>query len=500
MKTRSSVFGKWAPALLTLVLLVPVLAGCFKQDKPASEEKRVLRIAYMYGSTYQNDYMRTQYTDLFQFVNKNIEIELVPAVDWEAWRYQRRNPNEPYQEPNALEEMIKLINGPNPPDVVMVSFEELQQLIQQNMLQPLQPFIERDKFNVDDMVPTVINGLKEAGNGTLYALAPTFSSNALIYNKKIFNERGVEYPQDNMTWDQIFDLARRVTYGEGNDRVYGFSFNRYYWEDLFWSMDTYVSPLGLRIMDDNAEKMLVNSDAWEEVWSELIALKQEKILPEPPQYDDSIGIRPIYNPFEGDAFLSGKLAMTLTQYSQLQEIIQANNNAFNMDNFEPIEWDVVTVPTHPEAPGKGGSIWLDPIFGISANAQNTEDAWKFIQFINGREWAQLKSRSVNMMVAYQDLIRPMEGLDFNIAAFYSLTPVVGTMSTVNPSLDPNIRQHLWQINNIGQMKMLEVIEGNKSVRQALQEWETEGDAMLKQIRENPETPPMMEIFRGRVAQ
>jgi len=495
MKSGSTVARRWVPALVALLMLVPLLAGCFKQDKPANEERRTLRIAYMYGSVYQNDYMRNMYTDTFQFLNENIDIELVPAVDWDALRYQR-NPNEPWREPNPVEEMIKMINGPNPPDVVMVSYEELRELILQNVLQPLDSFIERDKFNLDDLVPSVVSGLREVGNGTLYALSPTFSSTALIYNMRIFDERGVEYPRDNMTWDEIFDLARRVTYGEGNDRVYGFSFNRYVWEDLFWSMDSYVAPLGLKVMDDNAEKMLVNTDAWEQVWTRMISLKTEKILAEPPQYNyDGPVITPIYNPFEGDAFLSGKAAMALIQYRELPDIIAANNS-LRANGQDPIEWDVVTVPIHPESPGKGGTIYMDPILAISANAQNTEDAWKFVRFINSRDWAKVKSQSVNMLVSHKEFIRPMEGLDYNIAAFYTLTPVMSVMNAWNNApIDPDIRQHLWQINSIGQMKMYEAIEGHKTVRQALQEWETEGDAWLKQIRENPDNP-VMELFRS----
>ena len=69
-----------------------------------------------------------------------------------------------------------------------------------------------------------MDGMKNAGGGKLYALAPTFSSSALIYNKKMFQDAGVDFPKDGMTWDETFDLSKRLAKGEGESRINGFSF------------------------------------------------------------------------------------------------------------------------------------------------------------------------------------------------------------------------------------------------------------------------------------
>jgi len=344
MKTNSSRAIRMLAVCLTLLLLIPMLAACMSGNKADNQEERTLRIAYMYGDSNYDDYMRTQYTDIFQFTHKNITIELVPAVDWSKRRYEQRDEGVPFKEPNPLEEMKKLMESDNPPDLVFLGYDELAQLTSENMLSPLEPYIQKDDINLDDFVPSVINGLKAVGDGKLYALAPTFSSSALLFNKKPFTDAGVDFPTDNMTWEQIWNLARQVSKGEGEERVYGFSFDRSYWSDLFWAMDTYIAPLELRVYDDNAEKMLVDDDQWEKAWKELAALKNEKLMPEPIDWSKHQDRKP--SPLDGDAFLSGKLAMTVTNYNQLSELISANNNAANIEGFEPIEWDVVTLPTH----------------------------------------------------------------------------------------------------------------------------------------------------------
>src|SRR5690606_8457138 len=41
----------------------------------------------------------------------------------------------------------------------------------------------------------------------------------------------------------------------------------------------------------------------------------------------------------------------------------------------------------------------------------------------------------------------------------------------------------WQVQSIGQMKFVEAINEEKSIELALQEWETEGQAMIQQLLE-----------------
>ena len=49
------------------------------------------------------------------------------------------------------------------------------------------------KIDVNEFVPPIIDGIREQGNGFLYALTPTFTPSALYYNKKLFNECGCRF-------------------------------------------------------------------------------------------------------------------------------------------------------------------------------------------------------------------------------------------------------------------------------------------------------------------
>ncbi len=207
--------NKWikrtAALSVSVGMMTPVLAACTSPNTSDNTE-RTLRIATTMGYSANDEYFRQRFTELYEFANPNVKIEIISAMD-DRYMYGRPDPNEKPQDP--LEKLKELMQGDNPPDIVMTQYEQLPDLISNNLLTQLDPLITKDKFDISDIVPAVIEGIKKVGEGKIYALAPTFNSSAVIYNKRLFDEAGVQYPTDKMTWEQTFDLARRLAKGEG---------------------------------------------------------------------------------------------------------------------------------------------------------------------------------------------------------------------------------------------------------------------------------------------
>ncbi|NOV03372.1 ABC transporter substrate-binding protein [Paenibacillus planticolens] len=472
---------------LTLAMVVPLAAACTKGEKSDDKQERVLKIATSMGFG-DDEYFRQQFTEVFEFANPNIKIEMIPTMD-DRYRYGGMKPGE--KMPDPMEKLKEVMQGDNPPDVVMVGFEQLPDIIESNMLSQLDPLITKDKFDTTGIVPAVIDGIKNAGSGKLYALAPTFSSSALIYNKKMFQDAGVDFPKDGMTWDEVFDLSKRLTKGEGDSRINGFSFSTQAQGDLFYGMQMYTAPLQLKMFDDAGEKMTVDTDQWEKVWTKMAQLQKDNVFPE--LMDPQKGMNRQFdqeNPFAYDDFMSSRLAMGIINYGQIQQIASANKNAASYKGYTPLDWDVVTIPSHPEAKGVGGSIYMNGIMGINAKAQNPEDAWKFIKFVNGDDWAKLKSHSSYNLVARSKYLKPKDGMDFHMEAFYNVTPAPMDNSFKIYRDKPNI----YQVQEIGRQQFNLVLQGKTTAREALKIWQTQGDAMLKQMKENPGEPgsPMIQ--------
>lgn len=480
--------NKWmkrtAALSLSVGMMTPVLAACTSPNTTDNTE-RTLRIATtMYGGN--DEYFRQRFTELYEFANPNVTIEIIPMQD-DRYMYGGR-PQEGEKPEDPLEKLKGIMQGDNPPDIVMVGYEQLPDLINNNLLTQLDPLITKDKFDISDFVPAVIEGIKKVGDGKIYALAPTFNSSAVIYNKRMFDEAGVTYPTDKMTWEQTFDLARRLAKGEGENRKYGFSFSTYNMGgDMSWATQMYTAPLQLRMFDDNGEKMTVDSDQWENAWKTMLQIHTEKLIPGPldmSNMNGKMGPNERYNPFQHDDFLSGRVAMSIINYGELDRLINAMKNAELYQDFSAFEWDVVTLPVHQEAPDTGGYIGMEGIMSINAKAQNAEEAWKFLKFINGEDWARLKASSAHNIVSRQKYIKKKDGAEYNQQAFSTLLPVPfedNKLYLVNP--------RLYDVQGIGHQKLQQVMEGKLEVREALKQWQTEGDAMIQKFKENPNAQP-----------
>lgn len=473
-----------AAAGLVLTVAAGLLAGC-SSSKATDNEQKVLRIGVLYGSN-DDSYFRQQYTDAFELTHQNVQIDIVPAIDQSQYRYN--DGSTPIEQPDTLESMKKLMTGSNPVDIVIADSGTIKKLVQENLLKQLDPLIQEDKFDTSDFVPTVMDGMKDIGDGNLYGLTPTFSASAIYYNKKKFQEAGVEPPHDGMTWDEIFNLARRVSKGEGKNRVYGFSFNTYFGADPYWDMQNYIGPLQLRYFDEKAETMTVATAQWEKAWSTMSKLYKDKILPDTEQLmkeQNEANTSGVYNPMANDLFLSGRTAMAISYSGYVNEIIDANNNASKIKNFTPVDWDIVTPPTFPEKPGIGGNIYLSNVFAINANAPDADTAWDYLKFQNSEEWAKIKSRSSSEIVSRKSYIKPKDGKDYNVAAFYSLKPIPPASNTDEKLY--NEKQGLYSVQSIGQQFFKEVLNNKKTPAEALQEWQKKGNEMLQAIKNNPKT-------------
>jgi len=474
---------KWSRIVsiaLVSVMTAGLLAACGGGDEPETgTEERVLRIATSYGSGPNDEWLRNEFTEIFEFVHPEITIEILPTYD-ESYRYGASAGNREEQK-TPMDMLKEHINGPTPPDIILMNLEDVRELSGEGYLKPLDPLIQQSNMNLDEFVPAVVEGLKsQSDDGNLYALAPMFSSSVLMYNKKHFSDLNLPYPTDDMTWDDVFNLARQVSRGEGSERIYGFSFSNYRYNDVWYDMSVYIAPLQLQMFDENAERMLVNNQDWINVWKTLIELKEEKVIPEQPDWSNPVAFEQ-QGPYDYNSILSGKVAMAIVHYYDLVEIVNVNRNAANIENFEPVDWDIVSVPTHPQAPGVGGNVYLNGVIGIANNAQNPEDAWRFVEFLMSERWAKTKSKSTYQLVTWKKYNEPIDGLDYNMEAFFKNKPVVDTM--FNSKLYREIPD-LWQIQNIGQMKFQEAVNGDKTVEQAIAEWETEGNATLQTLKEN----------------
>ncbi len=79
--------------------------------------------------------------------------------------------------------------------------------------------IEDYNFDISRFDPNHLAEWKSVSGGELWALPVMTSRFALMYNKDVFDLFGVNYPEDGMNWEEVIELAEKVT-GERNGIEY----------------------------------------------------------------------------------------------------------------------------------------------------------------------------------------------------------------------------------------------------------------------------------------
>lgn len=454
--------------LLIAALSITLLAGCFSKDSDATTSgPQVLRILGGYGD---DEYLRREWVDVFEIAHDNIEVEIIPL-------HEPYNPNQPDEEREDPQERIKrLLTEGIPPDVILLDSDisTLSLLVEEGLVQPLETYLEKSNIQVDQLVPAIREGIKAAGDGTsMYALAPTFTSQALFYNKDLFDQYGVPYPTDNMTWAQIADLAKQFPKGEEDDRIYGL-WSRNGYVNFYEFMYNFAAPLNLKMFDAEGEKVAVDTPEWEAALTEYMNLYIDEVLPISPQNRMSeSGVwewTPEMEQFSS-AMYNGRAAMAIIDSWELSNL--ANRRMYDPEagNFA---WDLVTVPTHADAPGIGGSINYGGLMAINRNSQNANLAWDYIQFYNSEKMLKIKSRNQGQFVSVAELNQVQGEGPANLQAFFALAPAMDSLRSMYNSNNEN----MWMVYSIANDKLQEVLNGQKTVPEILAEIQTEGQDIL----------------------
>lgn len=477
---------QWKAGLALMLIAVPALGAC-SNDSASDSERRTLRIGMMYGSRDNDSWFRQQNTDMFELAYPNIDIELVYGTDYSDSQFMTMEEQQELQKEDPDKKLRALLSGDNPVDVVVTDLGTMKRLAEDNLLKSLDPYIKQDKLNMDDFLPAVIDSIRGPDKGPIYGLTPTFSNSALFYNKKLFADANVSPPKDGMTWNELFDLAKSMKSGQGKDAVFGYAFSTYGGGLQMYNVQSTYDPASLRMYDAAGEKMTVHSKAWADVWTKPIQLYKDHVIPHNEDLQQTVGMASsdgsyTYNPYQGNAFLSGKIAMVVGGYYTVNELINYNKNVSKMKDAKPLEWDVVSLPEY-EGGGSTG-MYLSNMFSINAKGANPDDAWAFIKHMNSEEVAKFKARSQSELSVRQKFIQPKEGATYRMEAFTNAKPYVDESSEADRELYRQ-RPNLRLISELGNYLFMEAANGDKTIDEALAEWESKGNELLQKIKLDP---------------
>ena len=214
-------FKKMAALGMTAILGVGMLAGCGGSDSGS-------------GSSSDGGGKKTELS--FGIWDEKQR----PAMESLVEAYEKENPDvsisiqlTPYKGSEYWTKLEAAAGGGKAPDVFWINVLHLDAYVEGGILADLTSAIEESDIN-DSYSETLVNNYVRDGKN--YAVPKDFDTNALWYNKDLFDQAGVAYPTDDMSYDDLVALATELK-DKLPDGVYPFAcpvdFQTWYYQTVF---------------------------------------------------------------------------------------------------------------------------------------------------------------------------------------------------------------------------------------------------------------------------
>ena len=315
-----------------------------KAAEASKDGKQVLSV-----STWDND-TSPQFqaiVDAYMEKNPNVEIKI---IDTAADEYN-----------NSLG--ISLSAAQPDPDIIWVKdMGSMLQMADKKQLLPIDDFIAKDSFDL-----SIYNGAAEQlkYNDTTYALPYRNDWYVLYYNKDLFDAAGVEYPDNDMTWQEYWDMAAKLTSGEGSAKVYGT--HNHTWQALVtnWAVQ-------------DGEHTVVEKDySFLKPWYEATLALQDG------GYIQDYATLKTANIHYSSVFKNQQCAMMPMGTWFIATMMQSQT-----DGETDFNWGVATIP-HPENTEAGYTVGALTPVAISAYTDQPDLSWDFLKFAASEEAAEI---------------------------------------------------------------------------------------------------------------
>ena len=123
-------------------------------------------------------------------------------------------------------------SGGSLPDVFWMHSNNSQMYMKNDMLLQLDDYIDAsDTIDLDNYMDEITE--LYTMDGKHYAVPKDYDTIALWYNKTMFDEAGLSYPDDSWSWDDLLEAAKALTKDDGSQ--YGFAFNPSNDQDTYYN-------------------------------------------------------------------------------------------------------------------------------------------------------------------------------------------------------------------------------------------------------------------------
>lgn len=274
----------------------------------------------------------------------------------------------------ARGKLEELIAAGTIPDILYSGSDNYMSLKRLEILEDMTDRLKVNKMELSVYTPESVQTIRDLGEGHITAVPFSRNASALFYNKDIFDKFAAAYPTNGMTYDQVIDLARKLTRTQDGVAYIG-------WEPGF--PDANSSPFVQPLVDAKTNKALIDTPAYKKVFEMM------KLGYEIPGF---VGPKDLYR-YTPKHFINDKVVgMYVDWYNKMMpQLIEADSKG------SAPNWDIVTVPNFPEYANAGRHESVQ-FLSVTKQSKYKDQAMQVLKAVSSLEAQLLQSRNGRISV------------------------------------------------------------------------------------------------------
>ncbi len=253
--------------------------------------------------------------------------------------------------------MTSIASGAKVADLMFAEDWFGQELIHRSYARNLMPYVRRD-LQLDDFYQDAFQEWRGVAQNPdeLFGFPAAVGLTVLFYNKDMFDEAGIPYPDTTWTYDDLVRIGKQLTIDRDSDGVpdqWGLHF-----DVAYTGLETVVYSLGGRILTPDLSHAILTEPATLDAFTFVKEIFQKyRIAPLSTS---------VISPFE--PFLSRKAAM----------IFIGSHGSLNLVGTG-MRWDLTMPPKGKD--GRRLSRRFSMAFMIPQNSEHPDEAWQLLKWI-----------------------------------------------------------------------------------------------------------------------
>lgn len=297
-------------------------------------------------------------------------------------------------------------------------------LVSKNTLEPLDSYISDAGIDL-----SAYGGVDSqiSVNGSLFELPFRNDFWVLFYNKDIFDNAGVDYPTNDMTFEEYDELARKVADPTFGHQIYGTHYHT--WRSA-------VQLFG--VLDGKHNILSGNYDFFKPYYEMVLSQEDDQIC---RNYADLSAEGLHYSA----AFSGGDVAM-LNMGSWFISTMISSLQSGEYDSSLCGNWGIVKYP-HAEGVEPGSTLGTITGLAVTSVSTKKDDAFDFVEWVSGAEGAKVMAETGNFPAMMTDealsIITSLDGFPtdpeskeaLKVSNLYLEVPYAENVSEINDVLD-----------------------------------------------------------------